>query len=87
MLVIVVVFVNQTLQHELCTSVGDSPQTNPIIARIARKSGHGCGQPTQKMVEFNPAAYIFSVALLLLELGVTALTISDTECLLVYIHT
>ncbi|PWZ46296.1 hypothetical protein Zm00014a_040700 [Zea mays] len=39
-----------TLQHVLCTSTEDSPQTNPIIGRIDRKSGHGAGRPTQKMV-------------------------------------
>jgi prolyl oligopeptidase len=50
LVIVVVVVVNQTLQHELCTSVVDRPQTNPIIARIDRKAGHGCGRPTQKMV-------------------------------------
>lgn len=53
-LTVVVVVVVQTLQYELCTSVTDSPQTNPIIGRIARKAGHGCGQPTQKMVTSTP---------------------------------
>lgn len=28
----------------------NSPQTNPIIARIECKAGHGAGRPTQKMV-------------------------------------
>lgn len=40
----------QTLQYELCTSLQNSPQTNPIIGRIDRKAGHGAGRPTQKMV-------------------------------------
>jgi prolyl oligopeptidase len=39
-----------TMQHVLCTSVKESPQTNPIVARIDRKSGHGCGRSTQKIV-------------------------------------
>jgi hypothetical protein len=30
--------------------VEQSPQTNPIVARIDRKSGHGCGRSTQKIV-------------------------------------
>ncbi|KAI3917549.1 hypothetical protein MKW98_021311 [Papaver atlanticum] len=37
-----------TMQYILCTSLENSPQTNPIIARIERKAGHGCGRPTQK---------------------------------------
>lgn len=41
---------SQTLQHVLCTGAEDSPQTNPIIGRIDRKSGHGAGRPTQKLV-------------------------------------
>ena len=40
----------QTMQHVLCTSAEHSPQTNPIVARIDRKSGHGCGRSTQKIV-------------------------------------
>lgn len=42
----------QTLQHVLCTILGKSPQTNPIIGRIECKAGHGAGRPTQKMVCF-----------------------------------
>jgi hypothetical protein len=38
------------MQHVLCRSVEQSPQTNPIVARIDRKSGHGCGRSTQKIV-------------------------------------
>lgn len=34
----------------LCTSLEDSPQTNPIVGRIDRKAGHGAGRPTQKLV-------------------------------------
>lgn len=40
----------QTMQHVLCTSLEKSPQTNPIIGRIDRKSGHGAGRPTKKLV-------------------------------------
>ncbi|XP_024360459.1 uncharacterized protein [Physcomitrium patens] len=39
------------LQYTLCTSLADSPQTNPIIARIDRKAGHGAGRPTQKIMK------------------------------------
>ena len=41
---------SQTMQYVLCTSLENSPQTNPIIGRIERKAGHGVGLPTQKMV-------------------------------------
>jgi prolyl oligopeptidase len=40
----------QTMQHVLVTSLDKSPQTNPIIARIECKAGHGAGRPTQKTV-------------------------------------
>ena len=40
----------QTMQHVLRAGAEGSPQTNPIIARIERKSGHGCGRSTQKIV-------------------------------------
>lgn len=41
-----------TLQHVLFHSVqGDSPQTNPIIARVETKAGHGAGRPTKKVIE------------------------------------
>ena len=43
-------FLFQTLQHVLITSLEKSPQTNPIIGRIECKAGHGAGRPTQKMV-------------------------------------
>eukprot|EP01018_Ginkgo_biloba_P021350 Gb_19228 [translate_table: standard] len=38
-----------TMQYVLCNSVENSPQTNPIIARIDTKAGHGAGRPTQKL--------------------------------------
>jgi prolyl oligopeptidase len=48
-----------TLQHELCTSLPNSPQTNPIIARIDKKAGHGAGRSTQKMIDEVSDAYAF----------------------------
>lgn len=40
------------MQYVLCTSVEKSPQTNPIIARIDCKAGHGGGRPLQKVVKY-----------------------------------
>ncbi|XP_076881760.1 uncharacterized protein LOC143529991 [Bidens hawaiensis] len=48
-----------TMQHELCTSVKNSPQINPIIGRISRKSGHGCGSSTQIMIDKSVDCYSF----------------------------
>ncbi|KAK9059885.1 hypothetical protein SSX86_020589 [Deinandra increscens subsp. villosa] len=48
-----------TMQHELCTSVKDSPQHNPIIGRISSKSGHGCGSSTQNMIDKSADCYSF----------------------------
>ncbi|CAI0382268.1 unnamed protein product [Linum tenue] len=48
-----------TLQYVLCTSLENSPQTNPIIGRIDRKSGHGAGRPTQKMIDEAADRYGF----------------------------
>ncbi|XP_076924826.1 uncharacterized protein LOC143587412 [Bidens hawaiensis] len=48
-----------TMQHELCTSVKNSPQINPIIGRIIRKSGHGCGSSTQVMIDKSVDCYSF----------------------------
>jgi len=42
--------IDQTMQYVLVTSLDKSPQTNPIIARIECKAGHGAGRPTQKTV-------------------------------------
>ncbi|GJT36036.1 prolyl endopeptidase-like protein isoform X2, partial [Tanacetum coccineum] len=47
------------MQHELCTSVKNTPQINPIIARISSKSGHGCGTSTQKMIDESVDCYSF----------------------------
>jgi prolyl oligopeptidase len=49
----------QTLHYELCTSVENSPQTNPLIARIDTKAGHGSGRPTQKIIDEASDAYSF----------------------------
>ncbi|XP_024359467.1 uncharacterized protein [Physcomitrium patens] len=48
-----------TLQYTLCTSSTKLYQTNPIIARIDRKAGHGAGRPTQKMIDEVTDAYTF----------------------------
>jgi len=38
-----------TLQHVLCQE--GSPQSNPILARIETRAGHGAGKPTAKIIE------------------------------------
>ncbi|KAJ1693682.1 hypothetical protein LUZ63_010380 [Rhynchospora breviuscula] len=53
-----------TTQHILCTSVEDSPQKNPIIARIDCKSGHGSGRPTQKQIDEAADRYSFMAKVL-----------------------
>ncbi|XP_077220240.1 uncharacterized protein LOC143854253 [Tasmannia lanceolata] len=53
-----------TMQHVLCTSMENSPQTNPIIARIERKAGHGAGRPTQKMIDEAADRYTFMAKML-----------------------
>lgn len=55
-----------TMQHVLCTSLQEhgSPQTNPIVARIARKSGHGCGRSTQKIIDEAADRYAFAAKMM-----------------------
>ncbi|KAM7252825.1 hypothetical protein ACFE04_025443 [Oxalis oulophora] len=53
-----------TMQHVLCTTLEDSPQTNPIIGRIECKSGHGAGRPTQKMIVEASDRYSFMAKML-----------------------
>ncbi|WOL10771.1 prolyl endopeptidase-like [Canna indica] len=53
-----------TLHYVLCTSIENSPQTNPIIARIDRKAGHGAGRPTQKMIDEAADRYSFMAKVL-----------------------
>ncbi|CAN6223181.1 unnamed protein product [Urochloa humidicola] len=53
-----------TLQHVLCTGTEDSSQTNPIIGRIDRKSGHGAGRPTQKLIDEAADSYSFMAKML-----------------------
>ncbi|XP_057871570.1 uncharacterized protein LOC131077977 [Cryptomeria japonica] len=48
-----------TMQYVLCKSVKNSPQTNPIIARLETKSGHGAGSPTFKRIERAADRYSF----------------------------
>lgn len=53
-----------TLQYILCTSIQDTPQINPIIGRIDRKSGHGAGRPTKKMIDEVADRYSFMAKML-----------------------
>ncbi|KAJ8540842.1 hypothetical protein K7X08_001658 [Anisodus acutangulus] len=53
-----------TMQYVLCTSEEKSPQTNPIIVRIERKAGHGCGRPTQKNIDEAADRYAFMAKVL-----------------------
>ncbi|XP_020273260.1 prolyl endopeptidase-like isoform X2 [Asparagus officinalis] len=53
-----------TMQYILCTSLENSPQTNPIIARIDRKAGHGAGRPTQKLIDSASDSYGFMAKVL-----------------------
>ncbi|GLT74399.1 hypothetical protein SLA2020_462020 [Shorea laevis] len=48
-----------TMQHVLCTSLENSPQTNPIIGRIESKAGHGAGRPTKKIIDEAADRYGF----------------------------
>lgn len=48
-----------TMQYLLCTSLENSPQTNPIIGRIEQKAGHGAGMPTQKVIDEAADRYAF----------------------------
>uniref|UniRef100_A0A7I4C0B8 Prolyl endopeptidase n=1 Tax=Physcomitrium patens TaxID=3218 RepID=A0A7I4C0B8_PHYPA len=47
------------LAYELCTSLDNSQQTNPIIGRIETKAGHGSGRPTMKIIDEMVDAYSF----------------------------
>ncbi|KAG2243297.1 hypothetical protein Bca52824_094866 [Brassica carinata] len=42
-----------TLQHVLCTSLENSPQTNPIIGRIEVKAGHGAEFSMLSFTSYN----------------------------------
>ncbi|KAI3875824.1 hypothetical protein MKX03_023747 [Papaver bracteatum] len=53
-----------TMQYILCTSLENSPQTNPIIGRIDRKAGHGAGRPTKKMIDEAADRYSFMAKML-----------------------
>ncbi|KAK2398349.1 prolyl endopeptidase [Trifolium repens] len=53
-----------TMQHVLVTSLDKSPQTNPIIARIECKAGHGAGRPTQKTIDEAADRYGFMAKML-----------------------
>ncbi|GAB2289271.1 hypothetical protein Dimus_023576 [Dionaea muscipula] len=53
-----------TLQYVLSTSMKNSPQSNPIIGRIEHKAGHGCGRPTQKLIDEAADRYSFMARML-----------------------
>ncbi|KAF6172556.1 hypothetical protein GIB67_007069 [Kingdonia uniflora] len=53
-----------TMQYVLCTSLENSPQTNPIVGRIDRKAGHGAGRPTKKMIDEAADRYGFMAKML-----------------------
>ncbi|KAL5073816.1 hypothetical protein RYX36_012800 [Vicia faba] len=53
-----------TMQYELCSSLKESPQTNPIIGRIDCKAGHGGGRPTQKMIDEAADRFSFMAKML-----------------------
>ncbi|KAI5402749.1 uncharacterized protein LOC127079778 [Lathyrus oleraceus] len=53
-----------TMQYELCSSLEESPQTNPIIGRIDCKAGHGGGRPTQKMIDEAADRFSFMAKML-----------------------
>ncbi|XVF63585.1 hypothetical protein PTKIN_Ptkin09bG0098500 [Pterospermum kingtungense] len=53
-----------TMQYVLCTSLENSPQTNPIIGRIECKAGHGCGRPTYKLIAEAADRYGFMAKVL-----------------------
>ncbi|GMH04650.1 hypothetical protein Nepgr_006490 [Nepenthes gracilis] len=53
-----------TMQYVLCTSVKNSPQTNPILGRIECKAGHGAGRPTQKLIAEAADRYSFMAKML-----------------------
>ncbi|CAL5015451.1 unnamed protein product [Urochloa decumbens] len=52
------------LAHVLRAGEEGSPQTNPIIARIERKSGHGCGRSTQKIIDEAADRYAFAAKMM-----------------------
>ncbi|XVE69651.1 hypothetical protein DITRI_Ditri10aG0007400 [Diplodiscus trichospermus] len=53
-----------TMQYVLCTSLDNSPQTNPMIGRIECKAGHGCGRPTHKLIDEAADRYSFMAKVL-----------------------
>ncbi|XP_042477460.1 prolyl endopeptidase-like [Macadamia integrifolia] len=53
-----------TMQYILCTSLENSPQTNPIVGRIDCKAGHGAGRPTKKLIDEAADRYSFMAKML-----------------------
>ena len=54
------------LQHEMVHAPADAgeevAQTNPLVARVDVKSGHGAGKPTKKVLDQTADAYAFVAA-------------------------
>ena len=40
----------------------ETQQTNPLIARIETRAGHGAGKPTKKVIQQNADVYSFVAA-------------------------
>ncbi|KAL6882638.1 hypothetical protein ACP4OV_011328 [Aristida adscensionis] len=53
-----------TMQHALGAGEEGSPQTNPVVARIERKSGHGCGRSTQRIIDEAADRYAFAAKMM-----------------------
>lgn len=53
-----------TMQHVLRPGAEGSPQTNPVVARIERKSGHCCGRSTQKIIDEAADRYAFAAKMM-----------------------
>lgn len=49
------------LQYQLIHT-GSGTQTNPLVARIDTKAGHGAGKPTAKIIEEVADMWAFAAA-------------------------
>lgn len=50
------------LQHKMIASGKETAQTNPLLARIETRAGHGAGKPTKKVIQQNADVYSFVAA-------------------------
>ena len=50
------------LQHQQIGAAAESEQTNPLIARIETRAGHGAGKPTAKIIQQAADVYGFVAA-------------------------